>query len=139
MTLPIHKMAKPPKQTMTLQAKIKRGIHLCLVLPVFLYLYAPLIDHAHGYTNVSRPHTHIHVTTSAQAHLDEFAIHGIESHEDAVLCLLDIDAVIGVISFIVDDLVVRLFYQPRFISTFIMSTLPVSTVYFSALDPPPRF
>lgn len=117
---------------------MKNFLHLFLIAQVFLYLYMPLIDHANGQESVSRPHVHIHFDSPAHIHFDEFATQISEQHEESVLCLLNLDAIMGVIPVMHHDSLASLAFLPHFVSKFIVSILPVSSFYFSALDPPPR-
>jgi hypothetical protein len=124
--------------------KLKIGFHLMMVATIFLYLYSPLLDHWLGLEAYARPHTHIDVATSiltenSDPHQSHSENHS-NGHQEGVLCLLDINALLSLALDITTD--------PNWFLDFVRNTslvfdlhTPYSlvpSIHLTSLDPPPR-
>jgi hypothetical protein len=115
------------------------------VAGIFLYLYSPLLDHWLGNGTHSRPHSHTQVASRIVlegAHsLEHTSVattgeHG--EHEEEVLCLLDIDALLALVLTVTGASPVSLEPQQPLVFGAFASYLDVSVIYLSSLDPPPN-
>ena len=125
--------------------KQKAWLHLLLVAGIFLYLYSPLLDHWLGNGAHSRPHTHTHVARNVileathfheSTSVEKLSEHG--EHEEGVLCMLDIDALLALVLTFTSAPPIPLEPQQPLIIGSAPSYLGVSIIYLSSLDPPPN-
>lgn len=129
----------------TARGELSRWLHLILVAGVLVYLYSPLLDHLLDKDVYARPHTHIHVAGGVpqqlQSHEGESAASGHldhEAHEEGVLCMLNIDALLSLwlsMLIVADTLPAP---QEPLAASLAATCLDVSLIYLSSLDPPPN-
>jgi hypothetical protein len=117
---------------------------LFLVLGIFSYLYSPLLDHWLGNEVYARPHTHVHVSKDT---ISQFSLHhepdlsgnSVEQeqheHEEGVLCLLDIEALLALLLAFNIAIQAQLVQQLPLVFELVPFYFPVSIIYLSSLDP----
>jgi hypothetical protein len=126
--------------------RYKAWLQIFLAATLFLYLYSPFLDHWLGNTHYGRPHTHISlpaaVLSAASGNAEAApAAHegGHEAHEEDVLCLLDIDALLIVLDF---DVRPNFWPGPNLDASLVFdfqaALMTANPIFVSALDPPPR-
>ncbi len=132
-------------QTASFVRKQKPGLHLVLVAGVFLYLYSPFLDHWLGNEVHVRPHTHAHVSEdifslfSPHQETDSFGYFvDQDHHEEGLLCLFDIDALLALL--LAFDILPNAQLEPQSKLVFKLSPfyIHVSIIYLALLDPPPN-
>jgi hypothetical protein len=129
-------------QKFWLMKKGRVWLQLFLIASLFLYFYSPLLDHWTGNSHYGRPHTHIPIKPNLLLKpAPESGSNGLDDdeHEENVLCILDINALLSVVLSNVNPAWLLDFAtNASLVLDFHEVFVSAAPIFLSSSDPPPR-